>query len=86
MASIAYDRTTHGKWRVRWTDERGEERENFCDSHAQAQAYANAETRYQLRRAQGLCPSDSSLDGKHAYGLLAEHPVQSCLYCGKPQN
>ena len=49
MASIDYDKTTNGKYRVRAIDGRGEDIELFFDTHIEAQTIANIETQNQIK-------------------------------------
>jgi len=49
MASITKDETTNGKFRVRAIDNFGEDVELFFDTHIEAQAIANVESKNQIR-------------------------------------
>ena len=49
MASITYDKTTNGKFRVRAIDNQGKDIEVFCDTQIDAQIIANNESNNQMR-------------------------------------
>lgn len=49
MASIANDKTTNGKFRVRAIDNNGEDVELYFDTQIEAQAIANVETQNQVK-------------------------------------
>ena len=51
MAYIFNDKTTNGKWVVRYTPADGAEMmEKTCDTHEEAQSYANIETAWQIKK------------------------------------
>ena len=49
MASIKNDITTNGKWRVLAIGLDGEDINQLCDTHAEAQAIANIESLNQMK-------------------------------------
>jgi hypothetical protein len=50
MASIINDKTTNGRWRVRWTDEEGFVHVDYFDTLEEAQAKANIELAWKQKQ------------------------------------
>lgn len=85
MASIIYDKTTNGKFLVRYRSYTGLPLEALCDTREEAQQLANWETAWQLRKGEGLCPSESAQGGKCSF-REGNGWRKNCLYCHAPRS
>lgn len=81
MASIISDKNTKGKFLVRASSYNGNDIEKLCDTHAEAQEIANGETRWKMRKINGLCPDDRA-QGGHCSFREGDGWRITCLYCG----
>ena len=84
MAAIIYDKTTKGKFLVRMTGMRGEDIEFTFNTHAEAQAKANEELKWKMRKINGLCPADEA-QGSHCSFREGDGWRNNCYYCHNPR-